>query len=234
MRGVILAGGKGTRLLPATKVMNKHLMPIGTTPMIEFPLRLLKKIGITDILLVTGGDHIGGFAEYLGDGSAFGVALTYRVQAQANGIAGALALAEGFAAGERVVVILGDNIFDERDFSPADFDLPANAAQIFIKEVSDPKRFGVVEFDAQKKPVRIVEKPENPTSKFAVTGLYSYPADIFGVIKKLKPSARGELEITDANNFYVAAKRMQCRVVNGFWSDAGTPESLFKAHERFQ
>jgi glucose-1-phosphate thymidylyltransferase len=206
-------------------------MPIGTTPMIEFPLRLLKKIGITDILLVTGGDHIGGFAEYLGDGSAFGVSLTYRVQTQANGIAGALALAEGFAAGERVVVILGDNIFDERDFSPKDFDVAAGQAQIFIKEVSDPKRFGVVEFDAQKKPIRIVEKPESPASKFAVTGLYAYPADIFDVIRTLKPSARGELEITDANSFYLANERMSCHAVKGFWSDAGTPESLFGAHE---
>lgn len=234
MRGIILAGGKGTRLLPATRVMNKHLIPVGTTPMVELPLRLLKKIGVTDILLVAGGEHIGGFAEYLGDGSAFGVSLTYRVQSEAGGIAQALALAEDFAKGERVAVILGDNIFDESDFSPADFSAAPNAAQIFLKEVADPKRFGVVAFDAQGKPTRIVEKPENPPSSFAVTGLYCFPADVFEVVKGLKPSARGELEITDANSWYLANGRMRARVITSFWSDAGTPESLFRAHEWLQ
>lgn len=231
MRGVILAGGKGTRLLPATKVMNKHLIPLGTTPMVEFPLRLLKKIGITEILLVTGGEHIGGFAEYLGDGSSFGVSLTYRVQQGANGIAAALALAEDFARKEPITVILGDNIFDERDFSPGM--LPDNPEQalIFIKEVEAPSRFGVVEFDGQKKPVRIIEKPETPPSKFAVTGLYVFPGDVFGVIKQTRPSARGELEITEVNNIYLHQGRMSVRTINGFWSDAGTAESLFKAHE---
>jgi len=233
MRGIILAGGKGTRLLPATKVMNKHLIPIGTRPMIEFPLATLRAMGIQDILLVAGGDHIGGFAEYLGDGSAFGVSLTYRVQQEAGGIAQALALGREFAAGQRVAAILGDNIFDEKELAGS---LPAeeNTACIFTKEIEDASRFGVVEFDSSRTPVRIVEKPKTPPSRSVVTGLYLYPADVFEVVKTLKPSKRGELEITDVNNAYLAKGRMRIVAITGFWSDAGTPESLFKANEWLQ
>lgn len=232
MRGVILAGGKGTRLLPATRVLNKHLIPIGTRPMIEFPLRTLVSMGVKEVLLVAGGEHIGGFAEYLGDGSAFGVALTYRVQQEAGGIAQALSLAEDFAQGERIVVVLGDNIFDEGEFRSCSFQ--DDAAYIFTKEVSDPYRFGVLELARDGQPVRIVEKPKTTSSNAAVTGLYSYPADVFSIIRTLKPSARGELEITDVNNAYLTQRRMTVSSIRGFWSDAGTPESLFRAHERFK
>jgi glucose-1-phosphate thymidylyltransferase len=229
LKGVILAGGKGTRLLPATRAMNKHLIPILNRPMILYPLETLRDVfGITDILIVSGGDHIGGFAEFLGDGGEYNVSLTYRVQTEAGGIAQALSLAEDFAGGSPIVVILGDNIFDNtvlarvlKKTKPR-----TSEAMIFLREVPDAQRFGVPTFDAKGRVSKITEKPARPASSYAITGLYSYPADVFARVKKLKPSARGELEITDVNDAYVKAGKCRHAMLDGFWSDAGTPQSL--------
>ena len=225
-----MAGGRGTRLLPATKITNKHLIPIGSTPMIEFPLRVLKKCGIEDILLISGGEHVGDFAEYLGDGSEFEVSLTYRIQKEAAGIAHALLQAEKFFSGTPVVAILGDNVFDDKNFSKLDAAGFTDNAQILLKKVSDPRRFGVAKFGSKQKLIGIVEKPVRPPSEYAVTGFYRYPADVFDIIRKLKPSKRGELEISDVNNFYIRSGRIEHEFFNGFWSDAGTPDSLFRIY----
>ena len=226
MKGVILAGGKGTRLLPATKVVNKHMVPILNRPMITYPLETLKALGITEILIVSGGNHIGGIAEFLGDGSEFGVALTYRVQMEAGGIAQALGLAKDFVQGHQVAVILGDNVFDNAfiaDLYPGDLE----HARLFVKKVEDPQRFGVITKVGGE--YHIIEKPTLvPIDAMAVTGLYIYPPDVFDIVPMLIPSARGELEITDINNHYVKAGRCTATDVRGFWSDAGTPESLFE------
>lgn len=234
MRGIILAGGRGTRLLPATKVTNKHLIPILNKPMIEYPLATLLNFGCSKILVVTGGEHIGDIASYLGDGSGYKTAedvpvqFSYKVQPEAGGIAQALMLAEDFCNGEDMLVILGDNVFDNDQFREGG-SFHQGSATIFAKEVDNPQRFGVVEFKTETADIRkIVEKPENPPSKFAVTGLYHYPANVFDFIKTLKPSARGEMEITDVNNWYADAGSLDMRVLGGFWSDAGTPESLFE------
>lgn len=229
MRGVILAGGKGTRLLPATRVMNKHLIPILNEPMILYPLKTLRDVfGVEDILIVSGGDHIGGFAEFLGDGKEYGVALTYRVQTEAGGIAQALSLAEHFAGGEPIVVVLGDNIFDNAALKKGVKAMKRGAedAAVFLKEVPDATRFGVPTFDKKGKITKITEKPAAPASSYAITGLYLYPADVFEKVRRIKPSARGELEITDVNDAYVKAGRCTHAVLDGFWSDAGTPVSL--------
>jgi len=214
MKGVILAGGKGTRLLPATRAMNKHLIPILNKPMILYPLATLKEMGITDILIVTGGNHLGGFAELLGDGSEYGVNLTYRVQAEAGGIAQALALAEGFVE-DQFAVILGDNIFE---YSVT----PPFKCGIVLKHTDEATRFGVYH------EAHIIEKPAEPLSDLAVTGLYFYTPEIFTFIRGLRPSARGELEITDVNNWCLKNLETTTTIYDGFWSDAGTPESLAK------
>lgn len=227
MKGVILAGGKGTRLKPLTDVANKHLLPIYNKPMILYPLDTLIAHDIDDILIVTGGEYVGRFAEYLGDGSEFGVKLTYKIQKEANGIAGALGLAEDFANGEDVMAILGDNVFDSAGMG----DMPVfnkHTAHIFVKEVRDPERFGVAVIENGGK-VAIEEKPENPKSNLAVLGLYHYPNDVFDVIRTLKPSERGELEITDVNNYYAKADKLIPYKHNAFWSDAGTFDSLLKS-----
>lgn len=230
MKGVILAGGEGTRLRPLTLVANKHLLPIYNKPMIQYPIETLKALGITDILIVTGGDKVGKFADYLGDGSKLGIKVTYKVQMEAGGIAHALALAEDFVGGEDVAVILGDNIFDN---SHIEFNGEESAdggwAYIYVKEVKDPERFGVVGYDENGDVDCIIEKPNNPESSDAVVGLYVYPSDVFDVIKTLKPSARGELEITDVNSFYLDKNRLQVQKFKGFWSDAGTFDSLLKS-----
>ncbi|NBV76658.1 spore coat protein [bacterium] len=228
MKGIILAGGKGTRLRPATLVMNKHLIPILNKPMVLYPIETLRDVfGIKDILIVSGGDHIGGFAEFLGDGSEYGVELTYRVQTQAGGIAQALALAENFAQGESIAVILGDNIFDAKALKKSSKNLKkSNNATLFLKEVPDAERFGVPTLNQKGKIVKITEKPQKPDSSYAVTGLYLYPGDVFKKVKKLKPSARGELEITDVNQMYVQEGKCNDIIFDGFWSDAGTPASL--------
>jgi glucose-1-phosphate thymidylyltransferase len=232
MRGLILSGGKGTRLLPATRILNKHMIPILNRPMILYPLDTLKSLGITDIMIVSGGGHIGGIAEFLGDGSDFGVTLTYRVQKEAGGIGQALGLAENFVGNDRVTVILGDNIFDNENLKPAK--TIDGYARIYLADgVKDMQRFGVFRTffpkDSGIPVLDIIEKPEIIYPNDAVvTGLYEYPPDVFEVVKTLKPSARGEIEISDVNRFYLDAGRLQRHNIKdgSFWSDAGTPESL--------
>jgi len=228
MKGVILAGGSGSRLYPLTKVTNKHLLPVYDKPMIYYPLQTLIDAGISDILIVSGRGHAGHFLELLGSGTEFGVRLTYEIQEEAGGIAQALQLAEDFAKGEAIAVILGDNIFE--DGFKKEFDDFKGGAEIFLKEVPDAKRFGVARIDGGRV-ISIEEKPTNPKSNYAVTGLYIYDNDVFEIISTLKPSGRGELEITDANNLYIEDGKMSFSMVEGFWSDAGTFESLFKASE---
>lgn len=216
MRGIILAGGRGTRLQPATFAMNKHMVPILNKPMILYPINTLKSLGITDILLVSGGGHIGLFAEFLGDGSQYGVNLTYKVQMEAGGIAQALGLAKDFAGGKQVAVILGDNIFSNDitgNFKP-------DKAYLYLKYVPDANRFGVY-LDG-----KIIEKPKDISGGLAVTGLYIYPPEVFDIVPTLAPSKRGELEITDVNNAFIERGVCEVRQVKGFWSDAGTPDSL--------
>lgn len=216
MRGVILAGGKGTRLQPATLVMNKHMIPVLNKPMILYPLETLKTLGITEIMIISGGGHLGDFADFLGDGSEYGVNLTYRVQKEAGGIAQALSLAKDFAQNEQIAVILGDNVF-ENNFSQ---NFEPGRAYIYLQHVPNANRFGVY-MDG-----RIVEKPKMEGAGLAVTGLYIYPPSVFDILPKLRPSGRGEYEITDVNNAYLDANECSIREIKGFWSDAGTPTSL--------
>lgn len=228
LKGVILAGGTGSRLYPLTKVTNKHLLPIYNKPMILYPLETLKSLGISNICIVSGGEHIADFMRLLGSGSEFEVKLTYKVQDGPNGIAHALLQAEEFVKkGEKIAVILGDNIFEKVE-APSNVFLDNNA-YIYLKEVEDPERFGVVKLDENQHVIDILEKPKEPPSKFAVTGMYIYPNDVFNFIKTLKPSQRGELEITDVNNWYLKQGRLKAVFLDGFWSDAGTFESLLNA-----
>lgn len=218
MKGIILAGGQGTRLKPLTNVTNKHLLPVYNKPMILYPLKTLKSLAIDDILIVTGGKYIGRFAEYLGDGTDYGVSLTYKVQEEAKGIAHAIGLAEEFIGDDDFVAILGDNVFDN-DSLPTKW---KDGATLFTKEVSDPERFGVAEIE-NGQIISIEEKPDNPKSNHIITGLYKYTPEAFDVIRTLEPSDRGELEITDLNMHYV--NEGKCHAVDlgkTFWSDAGT------------
>ena len=234
IKGVILAGGSGTRLRPATFVQNKHLLNILNEPIILYPLRTLISLGITDILLISGGNHLGGFIEFLNDGYEYGVNITYKAQREAGGIAQAVGLAEDFAGNDSVTVILADNIFGDitQAFVGGAFDRPLSddKAAILVKEVPDASRFGVLFGDGFRgeNAYKIIEKPKNITKGKAVTGLYVYPPSVFDVIKTLKPSARGELEITEINNHYLQNRK--CRIYdlphNVYWHDAGTPESL--------
>ncbi|MGB4422370.1 MAG: sugar phosphate nucleotidyltransferase [Methanosarcina flavescens] len=226
MKGVILAGGTGSRLYPLTKVTNKHLLPVYDKPMIYYPLETLISAGIKDIMIVSGRGHAGHFLELLGSGVDFGVHFTYEIQEQAGGIAQALYLAKDFVDGDNVTVILGDNIF--QDNVKDDVKNFKTGAKIFLKEVPDAHRFGVAELKG-KKVIGIEEKPKVPKTNFAVTGLYIYDSEVFDVIRTLKPSGRGELEITDVNNYYVNKGAMEYTVLEGFWSDAGTFESLLRA-----
>jgi glucose-1-phosphate thymidylyltransferase len=226
MKGIILAGGTGSRLYPLTKVTNKHLLPVYDKPMIYYPLQTLVDAGLDDILIVSGRGHAGHFLELLGSGSEWGVRLTYEIQDEAGGIAQALGLAEGFADEEEVIVILGDNIF--QDSIREDVSGFKSGSKIFLKEVPDAQRFGVAELDGDGV-IGIEEKPEVPRSNFAVTGLYMYDSKVFEVIRTLKPSGRGELEITDVNNYYIEQGQMGYKVLDGYWSDAGTFESLLRA-----
>ena len=231
LRGVILAGGKGTRLGELTRVTNKLLLPIGPYPMVYHPLKKLVAAGIRDILLVSGTEHMGDFVELLGSGREHGCSLTYRVQDEAGGIAQALGLAELFCRGSRCVVLLGDNIF----FDPlrpilAEADRHPHRAWIVLKKVPDPSRYGVVEM-VDGRVVGIEEKPKQPRSEFAVTGIYLYPPDVFEVIKTLRPSQRGELEITEVNQFYLREKRLGVSFFDGYWNDAGTLDSLDYSNE---
>lgn len=231
MKGVILAGGLGTRLYPLTKITNKHLLPIYDRPMIFYPLQTLVEAGIDDILLVTGGNNAGDFLRLLGNGKEFGLRhLNYTYQEGEGGIAEALSLAEYFSDGEQVVVILGDNIIEKNIKRAVDnFRGQGAGAKILLKEVTDPWRFGVAELQGNKV-VRIVEKPKQPKSNMVVTGIYMYDSHVFDFIKGLKPSERGELEITDVNNMYIEKGNMTYEPLDGWWTDAGTFESLYRAN----
>jgi glucose-1-phosphate thymidylyltransferase len=228
VKGVILAGGLGTRLYPLTHVTNKHLLPVYDKPMIYYPIETLVKAGIDEVLLVTSGPHVGHFLGVLKNGKEVGLKhLEYSYQEKPDGgIADALSLAEEFAGGDSVCVILGDNTTDA-DLSQAVKNFE-DGAVIFIKKVPDPSRFGVPVFEGEKV-VRIDEKPKDPQSEYAVTGVYIYDNKVFDYIKSIDPSDRGELEITDVNNKYIQDGKMRAEELNGFWSDAGTFESLLGA-----
>lgn len=233
MKGVILAGGTGSRLFPLTKVTNKHLLPVGRKPMIYYPVEKLIEIGMEEILIVTGTEHMGDVVSLLGSGREFNCRFTYKVQDEAGGIAQALSLAENFAGGESVVVILGDNIFQDSLKSMKENFIniqKEKGARIALKKVPDPQRFGVATLEGDRV-IKIVEKPKEPESDFAVTGIYFYDFRVFDIIRTLKPSARGELEITDVNNAYIKMGELQYEILNGWWSDAGTFESLKRASE---
>ncbi len=231
LRGVILAGGTGSRLRPLTKVTNKHLLPVGRKPMIFYPIEKLTSIGIEEILIVTGVEHMGDVVSLLGSGKDFGCRFTYKVQDEAGGIAQALALAENFANQLLLAVILGDNIFQSSLKDHAEkFVSQKTGARLLLKQVPDPQRFGVAEI-RQGKVVGIEEKPKKPKSDYAITGIYFYDASVFDVIRTLKPSARGELEISDVNNAYAAQDRLAYDILEGWWTDAGTFESLIRANE---
>lgn len=230
VKGVVLAGGLGTRLSPLTKVTNKHLLPVGRKPMIYYPIEKLARAGITDIMVVTGGPFAGDFLRLLGNGRAFGLKdLHYTYQEGEGGIAEALGLTENFAEGDRVCVILGDNIFTyELGPSLQRFMGQPSGARVFLKAVQDPSRFGVAEV-RDDKVVSIEEKPLAPKSHYAVTGVYMLDETVYDIVRTLKPSGRGEMEITDVNNEYVRRGTLAYEVMDGWWSDAGTFESLRKA-----
>ncbi|MBD0305021.1 MAG: NTP transferase domain-containing protein [Nitrospiraceae bacterium] len=232
MKGVVLAGGLGTRLSPLTRVTNKHLLPVYDRPMIYYPIQTLVNAGIREILLVTGGNSAGDFLKLLGNGKEFGLKhLDYTYQEGEGGIADALRLAEYFADGEPVCVVLGDNIIERNIVrAVASFRDQKVGAKILLKEVKDPQRFGVPVLDGNRV-VKIEEKPSNPRSPYAVTGVYFYDARVFDIIKTLKPSGRGELEITDVNNSYIVAGELTWDLLEGWWTDAGTIESLFLANQ---
>jgi glucose-1-phosphate thymidylyltransferase len=232
MKGIVLAGGLGTRLLPLTKVTNKHLLPVYTKPMVYYPIEALVSAGITEIMIVTGGNNSGDFLRLLGNGKEFGLRhLNYTYQEGEGGIAEALGLCRDFADEDRIVVVLGDNIF-EKSLRPhvAAYAGQKQGARILLKEVPDPERFGVPRLEGDRI-VEIVEKPAAPASAYAVTGVYFYDAQVWGVIDGLAPSARGELEITDVNNFYIRSGQLQYGIMEGWWTDAGTFESLRRATE---
>jgi glucose-1-phosphate thymidylyltransferase len=230
VKGVVLAGGLGTRLRPLTAVTNKHLLPVYDQPMIHYPIQTLVNAGITDIIIVTGGNSAGDFLKLLGNGRAFGLKhLNYTYQEGEGGIAEALALVEHFAAGDPVCVVLGDNIIEGNISSAVRaYRHQGGGAKILLKKVPDPQRFGVPEVE-DRRVVRIEEKPVFPKSEFAVIGIYMYDAGVYEIIRTLKPSGRGELEITDVNNAYIERNEMTWEELEGWWTDAGTFESLLRA-----
>lgn len=231
MKGIILAGGTGSRLYPLTKVTNKHLLPVGKYPMIFHAVNKLKQADIQDILIVTGKEHMGAVVNLLGSGSEMGVTFTYKVQDEAGGIAQALDLAEQFVGEDQMVVILGDNVFED-DISEYvnNFRVQQKGAKILLQEVHDPQRYGVAELDGVNI-ISIEEKPRQPKSNYAVTGIYMFDHTVFDIVKTLKPSDRGELEITDVNNEYIARQELTYDVLQGWWTDAGTHASWVKANE---
>ena len=231
IKGIVLAGGTGSRLYPLTKVTNKHLLPVGREPMIFHPIKKLLGAGIAEIMVITGTEHMGDVVGLLGSGREFGAEFTYRVQDEAGGIAQALGLCETFVGSDRLCVILGDNIF-EADLAPiaSAFAKQPKGARICLKPVPDPHRYGVATISGDRI-VRIAEKPKQPESDLAVTGVYFYDADVFRIVRTLKPSARGELEITDVNNAYIEAGTMQFGTLEGFWTDAGTFDSWKHAND---
>jgi glucose-1-phosphate thymidylyltransferase len=224
MRGLILAGGTGSRLAPMTNITNKHLLPVYDKPMIFYPIETLKSNGITDIMIITGVEHAGDFMTMLGSGKNMGLNFTYRIQDQAGGIAEALGLCKDFAGDGNIAVILGDNVFDKIQI-PHEND----GALIYLKAVPAPERFGVAEIDSQGKIKNIEEKPKQPKSNLCVTGLYIYDKRVWDIVDQVGYSARGEMEITDVNNAYANMNCLKYRIVEGFWSDAGTPKSLYVA-----
>ncbi|MCH8126695.1 NTP transferase domain-containing protein [candidate division KSB1 bacterium] len=231
MKGVILAGGLGSRLSPLTKVTNKHLLPIYDKPMIYYPIETLVRSGIDDILIVTGGKNAGDFLRLIGNGKEFGLRhINYTYQEGEGGIAEALDLAEYFIDNDKVIVVLGDNIL-EKDIKQYvdEFKEQKSGAKILLKEVVDPQRFGVAEVEDEKV-IGIVEKPQVPKTNYAVIGIYMYDSRVFDIIKTLNPSDRGELEITDVNNAYIRLKEMSYNILDGWWTDAGTFESLYNAN----
>lgn len=240
-KGVVLAGGRGTRLRPMTNIINKHLLPVYNKPMIYYPLQTLKDAGIDEVMVVVGGDNANGFFELLKNGEEFGFKrLEYAYQEGSGGISTALSYAERFADGDPIAVILGDNCTDaDIYFNPDNND---DRARVFLKKVEDPKRFGVAEFNIKPtfenlrklkelKLKSIQEKPDIPPSNLAVTGLYFFPNDVFEFIKNLKPSERGETEITDVNNWYLNQGRLDYSILDGFWRDGGTPDSLVEVNQ---
>lgn len=231
MKGIVLAGGTGSRLYPLTKVTNKHLLPVGATPMIFHAIERLVEADIQEILIVTGLEHMGAIVNCLGSGKDFDCRFTYKVQDEAGGIAQALALAENFVGQSPMAVILGDNLFEDplKDFLPH---YSGQGAHILLKEVADPQRFGVATLEGPQV-VKITEKPHNPDSPYAVTGIYFYDARVFDIIRTLKPSARNELEITDVNNAYIQQGQMTYDLLQGWWSDAGTFSSYQAANAWF-
>jgi glucose-1-phosphate thymidylyltransferase len=231
MKGIVLAGGKGSRLNPLTRVTNKHLLPVYDKPMIYYPIQTLVNAGITEILLVTGGQNAGDFLRLLGDGRDFGLKhLNYTYQEGEGGIAEALGLAEYFAGDQSICVILGDNIIEGNiRRAVTEFRRQDQGAKILLKEVEDAQRFGVAEIQADRV-VAIEEKPLHPKSNYAVIGVYLYDASVFEKIRRLKPSGRGELEITDVNNFYLEERKLTYEILQGWWTDAGTFESLLRAN----
>jgi glucose-1-phosphate thymidylyltransferase len=231
LKGVVLAGGTGSRLRPLTNVTNKHLLPVGREPMIYYPIHKMIDIGIEEILVVTGVEHMGDVVGLLGSGKDFGCRFTYKVQDEAGGIAQALGLAENFARGSRILVILGDNLFQDRLEPYAKrFMQQPSGARVLLKQVPDPHRFGVAEFAAGRV-LSVEEKPKSPKSDYAVTGIYFYDNEVFDTVRTLRPSSRGELEITDVNNAYIARGTLACDVFDEWWTDAGTFDSLKRAGE---
>jgi len=232
MKGVVLAGGLGTRLLPLTKITNKHLLPVYDKPMIYYPIRTLINAGIEDILIVTGGNDAGDFLRLIGNGKEFGLKhINYTYQEGQGGIADALNLAEFFADKESICVVLGDNIIEKNIRGAVEaFKRQKRGAKIMLKEVPDPQRFGVPVLDGDRV-ARIEEKPKAPKSEYAIIGIYLYDNTVFDIIKTLKPSDRGELEITDVNNAYIAKSEMTWDILDGWWTDAGTFESLLRASQ---
>ena len=230
MKGIVLAGGLGTRLAPLTRVTNKHLLPVFDQPMVHYPIRTLIEAGITDILIVTGGNSAGDFLKLLRNGAEFGLnRLNYAYQEGEGGIAAALGLAEHFADGGPVCVVLGDNILEKNIGAfIRKFRHQGSGAKILLSEVPDPQRFGVPVFENDRV-ARIEEKPADPKSQYAVIGVYMYDNRVFEIIKTLKPSGRGELEITDVNNSYIESGDLSWDVIEGWWTDAGTFDSLLKA-----
>ncbi len=234
-KGIILAGGSGSRLYPLTKVTNKHLLPVGNKPMIYHSIHKLTQAGITDILIISGTDHLGSIVSLLGSGSEFGCALTYRVQDEAGGIAQALGIAEPFVNGGRCVVILGDNIFERPlDSFVSAFDAQPCGARLLLIEHENPHRFGVATLGDNQKLLTIVEKPKTPDSNCIVTGIYAYDSVVFDYVRACSPSKRNELEITDVNNLYIQDGTCYYDILSGWWSDAGTFESLHHASQLIQ
>ncbi|RAP76947.1 sugar phosphate nucleotidyltransferase [Paenibacillus montanisoli] len=230
MKGIILAGGTGSRLRPMTSILNKHLLPVGNYPMIHYALNKMAEAGIDDILLVIGKSSAGLYVDYIGSGAPWGIQVSYKVQEEAGGIAQALGLAESFVRpGEKLLVLLGDNLFeDSLKTAVKDFETNESGAWVFLKQVADPRRYGVPELE-NGRISRILEKPEQPPSEYAVTGMYLYESDVFDIIRSVRPSTRGELEITDVNNVYASEGRLGYSHLSGWWTDAGTQQSLLEA-----